>query len=158
LNKKHQAEISLQFKQVTSAILYGYILTAMLQGFLGGLTFYIVGIPSPILWGVIMSIFALLPFGGTALILVPAILFSLGAGDTQSTVILIVATLIIGNIDNFVRPKIIGKKSDIHPVVVLVGVLGGLYLFGIMGFLIGPLIFALLLTFLNIYETERKEI
>jgi|TARA_Y100000310_G_scaffold344515_1_gene457682 predicted PurR-regulated permease PerM len=158
LTKKHQTEVAKQFKQVTSAVLYGYILTAILQGILGGFVFWIVGIPSPILWGVIMTVFALFPFGGTALIIVPALLLRFAAGDMQATIILIIAAFVIGNIDNFVRPKLIGDKSDIHPVIVLVGVLGGIFLFGVMGFLIGPLIFALLLTFLNIYETEKIEL
>tara|TARA_Y100000310_G_C20693649_1_gene824002 strand:+ start:910 stop:1965 length:1056 start_codon:yes stop_codon:yes gene_type:complete len=157
LKTKDQNKIMKQFQNITSAILFGYILTAMIQGLLGALMFAIVGISSPILWGVIMTIAAFIPFVGTAFIWGPAFLIQLGAGNGWQAITLLIGGLIIGNIDNFIRPKIIGDKAQIHPVIVLIGVLGGLFLFGLMGFLIGPIILALFLTFLNIYETETNE-
>ncbi|MDP7457866.1 MAG: AI-2E family transporter [Candidatus Woesearchaeota archaeon] len=157
LKKKQQNHIVKRFHMVTKAILYGYILTAIAQGSIGALAFWIVDISSPVLWGIIMAIAALVPFVGTALIWVPVVLYLLGTGKIGLAIFLFAAGLVIGNIDNIIRPKIIGNKANIHPVIVLLGVIGGLFLFGVMGFLIGPLILALFLTFLEIYETEKNE-
>ncbi len=157
LKKKHRDKIVNKFKDVTSAIIFGYILAAIVQGVLGGIVFMIAGISSPILWGALMMITALIPFIGSALIWVPAFLYTLALGNIGQAVFILIAGLIISNIDNIIRPFIIGNKAQIHPVLVILGVLGGLYLFGMMGFFIGPLILALFLTFLQIYEAEKNE-
>ena len=157
LKKKHQNDIMKQFKDVTHGIIYGHILLSLLQGLIGGLAFAYVGISSPIIWGLVMTILALIPAIGTTIIWVPAILIKFAGSEINSAIIILISGIIMFTIDNFYRPKIIGKKAKIHPIIILIGVLGGLFMFGIVGFLIGPLILALFLTFLKIYETEKSE-
>ena len=146
------------------AIVYGSIVVALIQGTLGGIGFWIVGIPSPILWGILMSLFALIPMVGTGIIWVPASLgmaaYGYLSGDTvmvwKAIGLFIYGVFVIAGIDNVLKPKIIGERAHVHPVIILLGVLGGLKFFGIVGFAVGPLILAIFITFLEIYEYEKK--
>jgi predicted PurR-regulated permease PerM len=154
------------FAEITSATIYGQIMLSLVQGALGGLGFLIFGVSSPILWGLVMAIFAFLPVIGTAFIWVPAGLILLVNGllsHSNSLLwrgigLLLYGALIVSTVDNLLRPRIVGRKAHMHPVLVLLGVLGGLQAFGFLGFVIGPLILALLMTFVRIYEREKHEI
>ncbi len=160
--KRHLFE---KFGKTTFAIVYGYIVVAVIQGILGGIGFFIFGITSPIIWGIIMIFAALIPFIGTAVVWLPAALFKLIGGISAGSTVEITAgalfilygTIIISGLDNIIRPKIIGNKAKVHPVIILVGVLGGLYLFGPVGVIIGPLMLALFVTFIKAYEIDKKK-
>lgn len=163
LNLSHQKQIFHQLDEITYAILYGSLLVAAVQGILGAIGFYFFGVSSPIMWGILMGITALLPFIGTALVWVPVALIFIIQGITTNTNsvtmkgigLLLYGALIISTIDNFLRPYIVGKKSGMHPVLVLLGVLGGIAFFGFVGFVIGPLVLAIMITFLEIYNHEK---
>jgi len=147
---------------VMYAVVYVYILVAIVQGILGGLGFLFVGISSPILWGFIMALFSLLPIG-SIVIWLPAAIFLIVNGYLQNTnslifkgiFLIIYGIIIVGFSDNVIRLRIIGAKANIHPVLIVLGVVGGLLAFGFIGTVIGPLILALLVTFMEIYEKER---
>ncbi|MBI2659000.1 AI-2E family transporter [Candidatus Woesearchaeota archaeon] len=166
LKESHKQHVLDKFKEVTSAVFYGNISTALMQGILGGIGFWILGIPSPILWGFVMTLFALVPYFGTAIVWLPAALNLIFIGylqnDSPSTIrgVILVAygVLVISSIDNIVKPKLIGAKGKVHPVLVLLGVLGGLSLFGFIGLILGPVMLALLMTFVGIYEEEKAEL
>lgn len=145
------------------AILFGSIILAVIQGVFAAIGYYIVGMDSVILWSIITMLFALVPFVGTAIVWGPASLYFIAIGIMTSDSILIVKGIglllygifIISSIDNIIRPKLIGSRAGIHPILVLFGVIGGVALFGMIGVIVGPLVFALLIAFIEIYEKER---
>ena len=158
--KKHLFE---KFGKVTFAIIYGYVVVAIVQGIFGGIGFLNFGIPSPLIWGIIMAFAALIPFIGTGIIWIPAALIKLFNGILSGNnaeiiggiLFILYGMIIISGIDNVIRPKIIGDKAKVHPVLILVGVLGGLYLFGFIGVIVGPLILTLFATFVKAYEIDK---
>ncbi len=155
LNMDDQRRMFQKLSETTYAIIYGSLLVAAIQGAVGGVGYFFFGIPSPIIWGVFTAILALLPLG-TAFVWVPLSVLIMVQGSTLAGIgLLLYGALIISSIDNILKPFVIGKKAKIHPVLVLLGVLGGLAVFGFVGFVIGPLILAIFMTFLEIYETER---
>ena len=166
LKESHKQHVLERFHDVAYAVFYGNILTAVLQGILGGIGFLIFGIPSPLLWGFVMMLFALIPYFGTAIVWLPAALNIILVGylqnDNSSTVrgilLIVYGIFIISSIDNFLKPKIISAKAKVHPILVLIGVLGGLSLFGFLGLILGPVMLALLMTFVDIYEEEKAEL
>jgi predicted PurR-regulated permease PerM len=163
LKKSLKEKIIGETKEVTRAVIYGSILTAIVQGIVGGIGFAMFGIPSPIFWGFLMAIFALIPMIGTGIIWAPAaiILFAEGliVGDSsligRGIGLFIYGLLIIGLIDNFIKPKLIGEKSNIHPAIILIGIMGGLSFFGLIGIFLGPLILGLFITLIKVYGEEH---
>lgn len=144
-----------EVKSVTWAVVYGQVMTALVQGTLGGLGFLIFGVPNPILWGFIMILLSFLPLFGTPVIWAPAGLFLILSGATVRGIgLLLWGGILVMNVDNFLKPRLISGQSNIHPVVVLLGVLGGLKLFGLIGLVAGPLILALLIALIRFYEEE----
>lgn len=163
LKKAHQKYIFEKFNEVMFAVIHGNIIVAVIQGALAGLGFFIFGVPSPILWGIIMMFFSLIPYIGSSIIWFPAAILLIFNGYIQldntiivkGVLLILWGMFIVGLIDNLLKPKIIGTKANIHPVLVLIGVLGGLKVFGIIGIIIGPVILALLTTFIKIYEEGK---
>jgi predicted PurR-regulated permease PerM len=137
-------------------VFVGQLLLSVLQGLLGGLGFWIAGLPSPVLWGAVMALFALLPVLGTPMIWVPASIYLLIDGHVWQGVFLLVygtiAILVI--LDTFVRPVLLGSSTDLHPFFVLVGVLGGAAVFGFIGLFLGPLLIGVLVSVLKVWERE----
>ncbi|MBM4349142.1 MAG: AI-2E family transporter [Deltaproteobacteria bacterium] len=141
-----------RFKAMISATLYGGILIAILQGILGGVSFWILGISSPVFWGTTMAFLSFIPMGGTALIWGPAALFLFLQGAFLKGIILLgLGILLIGMVDNLLRPFLVSTKTKIHPLLLFFSVLGGIQAFGIIGLVGGPLIVTLFLTLVEIY-------
>lgn len=164
LKVHHQEEIFQQFSDVTNAVIYGSFVVALIQGALGAFGFWLFGIKGFLIWGVMMAFFALIPFVGTWLIWLPASLM-LGVsgylgGETglmwKGIGLFIYGLLVISSIDNIIKPVIVAGRTKVHPMLILIGILGGLFAFGFIGLVIGPLILAILQTLLQIYERERK--
>lgn len=159
LEERYKKNLSNKFKSIIYATIYGIIVTGILVGALGALGFYIFGLSSPILWGIIMTILSMLPLVGTCLVWLPAGIYLVVTGNTLLGVLFLLYNwIIVSGIDTFVRPKIIGAKGKLHPVFVLLGIVGGLKIFGLIGVIIGPLIFAILTLFFEIYISEKHEI
>jgi predicted PurR-regulated permease PerM len=162
LKKAHKKQVFVKFNDTAFAVIYGSLIVAIIQGSLGGIGFFAVGIKNPLIWAVIMMFFALVPFVGTVVVWLPAALILIFNGYVQSDTLVIVkgigllvyGTFVISFIDNLIKPKIIGDRAKVHPVLVLLGVLGGLHFFGFIGIIVGPLVLALLVTFIKIYEEE----
>jgi len=153
----HRKQIFEKLNDMAHAVIYGSIVIAIIQGFLGGVGFWVVGISSPILWGMAMAVFSLIPFLGTAVIWLPASIILIVTGHPEFGIALaIYGMLIVSTIDNFLRPKLVGSRARVHPVLVLLGAIGGIALMGFIGFFIGPLIIALLKAFIDIYEKEHS--
>jgi predicted PurR-regulated permease PerM len=142
-----------ELRTVTQAVLYGQVMTAVIQGSLGGLGLLAFGVANWLFWGAIMIITAFLPVLGTPIIWVPAAVSLILDGETARGVgLLIYGSTIVMNIDNFIRPKLVSGRTKVHPVLILIGVLGGLKIFGFIGMLVGPLVLALLVAFIKFYE------
>jgi len=147
-----------ELKTVTQAVLYGQVLTAVIQGGLGTLGLLVFGVKNWLFWGALMIITALLPVLGTPLIWVPAAVGLILDGETTRGVALLVyGATIVMNIDNFLKPKLVSGRTKVHPVLILIGVLGGLSVFGFIGMLVGPLILAMLVALIKFYEQHYMQ-
>jgi predicted PurR-regulated permease PerM len=145
-----QHNLSRKFTNVVRATVKGNIVIAIVQGALGGLIFWILGIHAALFWAVVMAFLSLLPAVGTALVWVPVAIYFLATGATGAGVILIAyGVLVIGLVDNVARPILVGKDTKLPDYVVLISTLGGLAVFGLNGFVIGPLIAA---TFIAVWD------
>ena len=153
LGEANKAILIHTIKRVMSAVIYGIFMTCLLQGFLGGAGFWFAGLPSPILFGAMMAISALIPIVGTALIWMPGAIYLLIQGEILKGILLIVwGALVVSSIDNFIRPLFISGKAKLPILVILLGVLGGLFSFGFVGVVIGPIILALFIDLFDIYK------
>jgi len=158
LKRKYKAVISDKFNNTIYATMYGIVITAIVQGIAAGIGFWIFDVSSPFLWSTVMILLSMIPFVGPALVWLPAAIIKLASGETVNGFgLLLYGIFIVSTIDNIVRPKIIGSRSKVHPAIVLIGVLGGLKFFGIMGIIIGPLILSILTAFFEIYTSEEFE-
>lgn len=158
LKEKYKHHLSKRFSETVYATLFGIMITAFVQGSIGAFGFYLFKVNSPILWGIVMVILAMLPFLGAAFIWLPASIIKIAAGDTANGIgLLLYGLLIISTVDNLIRPSIIGARGKIHPVLVLLGVLGGLQLLGLIGLIIGPLTLALIVVLVELYLSEKYE-
>ncbi len=136
-----------------TGVLYGQLITAALQAGLGAIAYLAAGLPHLLLWTLLTLIAAMLPVGGAALVWVPLAVSRLLAGDNLGGWGLIVYMAITsGVVDHILKPKLISGRSPLHPLAALFGVLGGLYLFGITGFLLGPVLLGLLTAMLRFYR------
>jgi predicted PurR-regulated permease PerM len=180
IKKKYQEHIIQQFKDVMWAVVYGILVVAVSQGVLGGIGFFISGVilykttgiyssillGSPIFWGIMMALFAMIPVVGTWVVWLPVGFGLLATGISTnnpnmvgvSIGLLLYCLVIVSTIDNFLKPHIIGSRAKIHPAVVMLGIFGGLLTFGITGIFIGPIVLGILATFIKIYEKERNEL
>jgi len=148
-----------KFAVVIRATVKGTVLVAALQGALGGLIFWLMGIPAPVLWAVLMAFLALLPAIGAGIVWLPVALYLLAMGSVTKGVVLIAyGVLVIGLVDNLLRPVLVGKSTRIPDYVVLISTLGGLSLFGLNGFVIGPAIAAMFIAVWDIFVLSRHEL
>ena len=143
-------------KRVLGAVMYGIVLTCLAQGALGGLGFWVAGLPSPVLFGALMAICAMIPIIGTAIIWLPGALYLHLHGQTTHALLLIAwGVVIVSGIDNIIRPLFISGIAKLHILLIVLGVLGGILAFGITGVVAGPVILALFLVF---FEESRREV
>jgi predicted PurR-regulated permease PerM len=157
LRAEQQRALFSKFILVIRATVKGYIVVALLQGALGGVIFWFLGIRAPLLWAALMAILSLLPVVGTALVWVPVAIYFLAAGFLWQGVVLVTyGALVISLIDNIVRPALVGKDTKIPEYVVLISTLGGMASFGINGFVIGPVIAAMFIAVWGIFSAPRQ--
>lgn len=155
LPKKHERAIFKKFKEVSLAMIFGIFFTAIIQGTLAGIGFAVVGINNPIFWATATALFSLVPLVGTAVIWVPASLILIFSGNYVGGIGLFLwGVLVVGTVDNLVRPYLIEGRAPVHPLMTFLSVFGGIMAFGLQGVIYGPIILNLLLAFLHIYEKE----
>ncbi len=153
LGSKHEVIMYKKFTSTARAALKGTLIVGAIQGFLGALLFYITGVEGALIWGIIMMMFSVVPGFGSYVVWLPAAIIMFIIGNVwQGIVIVAVGTLLISTIDNFIRPILVGKDTQMHPLLILFSTLGGLLFFGISGFVIGPIITALLMSLWEMYE------
>jgi predicted PurR-regulated permease PerM len=144
-----------QFEHISKAILLGQILVSCIQGLLGGIGFFLFGLPNAVLWGIVMAVASLVPAVGTSLVWLPAVVYLLAhkyyfAGFG----LLLWSAILVSNIDNFVRPRLGQRLGDINPTVMVLGAFSGLAFFGIVGVMVGPLLLAFFLLLVQVYRQE----
>lgn len=143
LHEERERQLAEKFSEVVRATIKGNVIIGVIQGFLGGLAFWALGIPGALLWGAVMVVLSLIPLIGSGLVWFPVAIYLLATGDyLKGILLLIFGTLVIGLVDNFLRPILVGRDTKLPDYVVLFSTLGGLALLGVDGFVLGPLIAA----------------
>jgi predicted PurR-regulated permease PerM len=150
-----EAELFQKFEDVSFATFVGSLLTAMAQGTAASLLFWALGLPMPLFWGAVVSFVALVPMVGAFLVWLPWSAYLLLAGQTTKGLLLLaIGGLVVSSIDNVLKPIIIKGRTDMHPILVFLSVLGGLQAFGFIGILLGPLMVALFIPLIEFYKME----
>lgn len=158
INALHERQISKRFSNLCYAWIVVSLSVAVIQGILAAIGFWIVGIPSPMIWGIVTMFASFIPFFGTAVIWITMAVIYIILGYYGSGIFLIIwgATL-IGSSDNILRPFLLKEGVKIHPLILFLAVLGGFFAFGVAGLVIGPLVMVFISTLLYIYELEFQE-
>lgn len=147
-----------KFVEISRATLKGTLVIAFIQGTLTGLTLGILGVSSATLLGVIAVFFSLVPLLGPVFVWAPVAIVLLLMGHIwQGIVLIVIGTVVISLIDNILRPKLVGSDSGLHPLLIFIATFGGLAMFGLIGFLVGPVIVAMFVAILHIYQVEFKD-
>jgi predicted PurR-regulated permease PerM len=156
LDAELQGMLAGKFAEVIRATIKGSVVVAIVQGALGGVIFWLLGIHAAVLWGVVMAFLSLVPAVGAGLIWAPAALYLLATGEIwQGAVLIAFGVLVIGLVDNVLRPILVGKSTRMPDFLVLISTLGGIAVFGISGFVTGPLIAALFIAVWDVVATSR---
>ncbi len=146
-----------RFATVARATLKGTFLISAIQGALGGFTFWILDLRAPILWGVVMGVLALVPAVGPPLVWVPAAIWLIATGSwVKGLVLVVLGTVLIGLVDNLLRPVLVGRDAGLPDYIILLSTLGGISMFGLSGVLIGPIIAALFFAVWHSFENQRS--
>ena len=148
-----------KFTSVTRATLKGIAVIGLVQGALVGAAFATVGFPSAIFWGTVAAVMSMVPGIGTAIVWLPGvIILSMGGSYGAAIGLLAFCILVVGGIDNFLRPRLVGKDTRMHELLILFGTLGGILMFGVAGIIIGPIVAALVVTVWEIYGVAFQDV
>jgi len=142
-------------KEITKSVIYGQIVIGILQGLVITLGFFIFGVPNALVLSIVAIIAGMLPIVGPMFVWVPTMIYLLMVGDTFSSVGIFIFGIIASNIDNILRPLFVSRFSKMHSAIVLIGMIGGLFVFGIMGLILGPLILAYVLIILEVFRGRK---
>ena len=154
-SKEIEEKIIDQTKKITASVIYGQVIIGFIQGVIAGIGLFIFRVPNAILLTSIMIVAGIFPIIGTAIIWIPLAIFLLIDGNAFTAFGVMIFGIISSVADNFLRPIIVARRSKIHPAILLVGMIGGLYMFGVLGFILGPLILAYLLILLEVYRDKK---
>ena len=156
LSSNQTTELFKHIGDTIHATVYGVLAVAVVQGTLGGLMFWWLGLPAPLLWGLMMSLLAVIPLLGTAIIWLPAALYLALEGQWQQSIILVLwGTLVVGTVDNLLRPMLVGNKLKLHTLLAFMSVVGGMVLFGSSGLVLGPVMLAITLFLISIWSAKK---
>ena len=148
-----------KFLSVSRATLKGTLVIGIVQGALGGLSFWVAGIDGAVFWATIMAVLSIIPGIGTGLIWVPAVIYLFAAGNTGTAIGLTIwNAAVVGSVDNVLRPWLVGKDTQLPDLLILLGTMGGIVLFGAAGIVIGPVIAALFVTVWEIYGEAFEDV
>jgi predicted PurR-regulated permease PerM len=156
LGDQYERRLYNRFVSTTRATLKGTLLIGLIQGSIGGLAFFITSVPATVIWTLIMVVLCIIPSVGASLILLPTAIVLLLLGNFWQAVVVLIALIIAGTIDNVLRGPLVGKDTQMHPLFIFFSTLGGLLAFGFSGIIIGPVITAFLLSIWEIYEQKYK--
>ena len=158
LGDARERRLLAKFHDVSLATIKGTLVVGVVQGAIGGILFWVLGVPAPVFWGAMMAIFSVLPAVGPGLIWGPAAIVFLALGAYVKAIVLVVGgVVVIGLVDNVLRPILVGRDTQIPDYLVLIATLGGIAVFGISGFVIGPVIAAFFLVVWEMFADEHAE-
>ena len=155
LEPDRREDLAERLSSVTRAVVRGTVLTAVIQGLLLGTAFAVVGLPAPVVFGVLGAVLSVVPFGGTALVWAPAVGVLATQGSYMQAGVLLAFGVVVSSVDNFLKPILISGQSPLPTLAVFIGVLGGLAAFGLIGLFLGPIVIALVLALLD-FAREKK--
>jgi predicted PurR-regulated permease PerM len=159
LSDEDETRMLARFTSITRATIKGTVVIGIIQGTLAGIAFWMAGIQGAAFWGTIMTILSIVPGIGAALVWVPAVIILFINGQYVAAMLLLAwCAAVVGTIDNFLRPALVGRDAKMPDLLILVGTLGGLFLFGPIGFIVGPIVCGLFLTVWDIYGATFKEV
>ena len=151
-----ERDISKQFKDITNSVVYGFVVIGVVQGLTTGIGLFIFGAPQPLILTILAVLTAIIPVLGAWIIWIPAAIYLLTQGHTGAGIGLILyGAIFVSWIDNVIRPYMVSRKSNISSAIVLIGMIGGLFVFGIMGLILGPLILSYLIILLDAYKDKK---
>ena len=156
LSKNDTVRLFGDINDTVHATVYGTLVVAMVQGLLGGLMFWWLGLPAPLLWGVVMGLLAVIPVLGAFIVWIPAAIFLLLHGSGGKALILALwGSIVVGGIDNVLYPVLVGRRLKMHTLMAFVSIVGGLLVFGSSGLILGPVIFAITRQLLEIWNRQQ---
>jgi len=159
LEPKDETRLVRQFVSVSRATIKGTLVIGLIQGVLGGLAFAALGLEGAAFWGTVMAVLSTIPGLGHGLVWVPAAIYLAALERWGAAIGLFVwGAAVIGSIDNFLRPWLVGKDTELPDLLILVSTLGGLLLFGAVGFVVGPIVAALFVTVWDLYGTTFQDV
>jgi predicted PurR-regulated permease PerM len=157
LERDQATAIMSRTREVIGASVYGVFIIAIIQGTLGGLAFWVLGLPSAFVWGVAMIFLSMIPMLGAFLVWVPAAIFLAVTGHPVKAILLVLwGTLVIGMVDNLLRPKLVGDRTRLHELLVFFAVLGGLQVFGVLGIVFGPVVLAITMALVDVFRAVDR--
>ena len=157
LEYEQSHEIMIRTRDVIGATIYGVLAISVIQGTLGTLIFFALGLPSPLLWGVVMFLMSMIPMAGAFIVWVPAALYlALTGSYIQALVLVAWGVLVIGSIDNFLSPRLVGRRARLHELLIFFSVLGGLQVFGVLGLVLGPVLAAITLALVEVVRQANR--
>lgn len=158
LSPKEEDRMVEKFVSVTRATLKGTLVIGIVQGGLAGIALFLAGIGGAAFWGTVMVVLSIIPGIGTALVWIPAVIYLLAGGHYLAGIILALwCGVVVGTVDNVLRPRLVGKDTKMSDLMILISTLGGIFLFGAVGFIIGPIVAALFVTVWDIYGITFNE-
>jgi len=150
LQRVQWQDIISRTKDVVGATVYGVLAIAAIQGTLGTFIFWALGLPSPLLWGVVMFFLSMIPMAGAFLVWMPAAIYLALTGSlTQAAILVVWGIVVIGGIDNVLSPRLVGRRARLHELLIFFAVLGGLQVFGVLGLILGPVVVAMTLALIE---------
>jgi predicted PurR-regulated permease PerM len=159
LSDEDEARMLARFTSITRATIKGTLVIGVIQGALAGIAFWVAGINGAAFWGTLMTILSIVPGIGAALVWVPAVIILFINGQYLTATLLAAwCAAVVGTVDNVLRPALVGKDAKMPDLLILIGTLGGLFLFGPIGFIVGPIVCGLFLTVWDIYGATFKEV
>lgn len=153
-SKEIEKKLFQSSKGITVSVIYGQVLTGIIQGLIVGVGFAIFGVPNALFLTLLACLAGIFPIIGTTIIWLPVVIYFLVGGSPFSSLGIAIFGFVSTIVDNFIRPAIVSKRTDMHPLLILIGMIGGLFLFGILGFILGPLIIAYILIIVEIYRKK----
>jgi predicted PurR-regulated permease PerM len=155
MDQEHQEKLFGNIVNATMAVVHGCLVVAIIQGLLAGIAYWLVGVPYAVVWAVLTAFVALLPVGGTTLVSVPIAIYLFLQGEAVRGLILLIWCVgVVGTVDNILKPMFIGSRLKLPLLLLFFGILGGLAVFGALGLILGPVLFALLAALLDVYSEE----
>ena len=155
-SKEIEKKLFQSSKNLTTSMLYGQFLIGILQGIIAGIGFFIFGVPNALTLTLLAMLAGIFPIIGTTIIWVPVAIYLFMAGNTFAAMGVILFGIIASTVDNFIRPVFVSKRTNLNSSVILIGMIGGLFLFGVLGLILGPLILAYMLILLELYRSKGK--